>query len=83
MVYWDSNNNSPLAQFLQFIEAWRAFCYVLEQMREFSDRWQADQFCQGFAAWTADAIRIRKIPMHNSFECLNQIFFRVHKRAFE
>jgi hypothetical protein len=75
--------DSPLAQFLQFIEAGGASSYVLEQMRELSVRWGVRKLRQYFAAWTAEALRIRKIPVHDVVECVYQIFFRVHKRAIE
>jgi hypothetical protein len=70
--------DSPLAQFLQFIEAGGAFSYVFEQVRELSVHWKVHKLRQYFAAWTAEALRIRKIPVHDVFERVHQIFFRVH-----
>jgi hypothetical protein len=71
------------AKFFQFIEAGGTSSYVFEQMRELSVRGEVRKLCQYFAAWTADAPRIRKIPVHDVFKCVHQIFFRVHKRAVE
>jgi len=74
---------SAFAKIFQLIEARGACSYVREYLREFDIRWQARKLSQHFVAWTADTLRIRRIPVHGVFECVNQIFFQVHKCAFE
>jgi hypothetical protein len=42
---------------------------------------KAPEVLRFYRDWVADAPRIRKIPVHDIFECVNEVFFRVHKRA--
>jgi len=75
-------SNSRVAQFLQFVEAGAALPDVMQQLREFRIRGVLRQSEQGFASWTADALRVGKVPMDESIECIDQLFFVVHRRGF-
>lgn len=75
-------SNSRLAQFLQFVEAGSALPDVKQQLREFRVRGAPREFDQGFASRTADALRVGKVLMDDSIECIDQLFFVVHRRGF-
>ena len=75
-------SNSRLAQFLQFVEAGSALPDVKQQLRDCRVRGVLREFKQGFASWAADALRVGKVLMDDSIECIDQLFFIVHRCGF-
>ena len=67
-----------LPQFFQLIKTGSALSDVREQGGELSVRRLLREFQQDFASWTGDALRIRKVFVHDPVKCVEQFFFRIH-----
>ena len=46
-------------------------------MRELTIRGVLGKFPQGFAPWTVNALGIGKVFMHDTFKCVEELFFNV------
>jgi hypothetical protein len=55
---------------------------VKQQLGKFRVRDVLREFEQGFASWAADTLRIGKVLMDDSIECVDQLFFVVHRCGF-
>jgi hypothetical protein len=63
-----------LPQFFQLIKTGSALSDVREQVGELSVRRLSREFQQDFASWTGDALRIRKVFVHDPVKRVEQFF---------
>jgi hypothetical protein len=66
------------AQLFELIKAGSALSDVYKQMSELSVCGLLRKFLKNFVLWAVNALRIRKVFVHDAIKCVEQLFFQVH-----
>lgn len=70
---------SRTTQLLKFIETVRALSNMTEDRCGLRICATGCQSFERLSSWAANPLRVRKVPMQDFFECVHQIFFRIHQ----